>query len=326
MRQLKVFVFGKGLLSFATFIAAGIGAATGFGLMPAAIIAAAGGAAFTAVRRFHQQGIYEEKMVEVYRDRIAEQLGIAPEDVTRAHLREVAPVNPVIAEALNQQHKKTILTIGTSILAGIVSVGLLFTFGMHALQGLATESLTGMLAPVAKFVGIGTISALCGLVVHDGLDAIIGYSSGISRANTHDRIMSLHSRLKRGKAISREEVYSVLVASNPTLDQTIRDRFGKHYQEMNPAEQSRVLRYLGVEKQMDALTESMMQGKIAPAQLADAAVGKTPASAETLPTVDTSPTISFVDRLGLAPRSASAGHEAQLLANRAANPSLEAVR
>lgn len=319
-KELKGYVLGKGLLTLVVMAAGAIGAGTGFGLMPAAVIAAMGGTVLTALSRLHRQSLYEQRMVDFYREGIAAQFHIAPDEVTRGHLHEAAHISPLIAQALERQQKKTILTISTAALASAVSVFLLGAFD-------AAELLrsTDLLKPLASFIGIGTVSAMSGLVLHTGLDAVIGYSTSIGRASAHDMIVSIDQRIKRGQAISREEVYDVLVAANMPLQRQIQQQFGHDYLAMSAAEKSRVLHQSGVAATMDTLTQDLVSGKQRPHQLAlvaNALIAGDSAAVDAEPSP--APTQGFVERLGLS--TTPSMRHAERLEQRAAAATLETAR
>ncbi len=327
-RRLRVFLFGKGILTLATFVALAVGAAFGSTLVPALVVSV-GGAVVSAASRLYQNRLYQDDMVDLYRDNIAQQLGIAPAEVTRSHLRDAAQENDVIAQALIRQRKKTIVSVGTSILSAVVSLGLIQAFNVQdMLKGLADESFKGWLKPLASFIGVGTVAGLSNLILHQGLDAAIGYKTGINRAAAHDLILEMHLSVGKGKAISREQVFAVVVAANPSLDATIVKRFGESYASMSRGEQGRVLSQLGLAERMDGVASAINAGKLRPGYLAFAANDQrllTPvgSSAPARATTERSPNLTrsadtpgFVERLGLSARDGGMSQTERLAASR----------
>ncbi len=304
LKQLKVFALGKGILSLAVFIAAGVGAATSIGPIIPAVVIGAGGLALTIASELYKQGLREEEMLDVYRNDIAKQLGIAPANVTRANLKEAAKDNPILEQALDRQRKSTIMTVSTAAFASLVSVLLIGAFGMgDTFHKLAEASFTGMFKPLAAIIGMGTVSAISSLILHDGLDAAIGYGTGLKRISANDLILTMGRKVARGQVVSREEVYGVLVASNPALSRTIEQQTGKTYDDMSPAEQSLLLQHYGLAQEMDKLALDISTGAVSPGHLAFVTDDYHPRAHSTEDHVaDISPEkhrASFVERLGL---------------------------
>lgn len=315
LKQLGVFALGKSLLTFSVLVAGAVGAATGVGALIPALVVGVGGFAFTAVRRFHSQAIYEENMVNLYRDNIADQLGIAPEEVTRASLKEAAKDNEIIAKALTRQRKKTFLTLGTAALASVVSVGLIGWLGVaESLTTMASESSVGLLKAMSGFLGVGFVAGISNLIIHEGLDALVGYKSGISKAAAHDLIYQMDLEVKRGKPISREEVFGVMVAGDESLHNRITKQYSKSYGSMTQGEKSRVLHDLNLATTMDKLAIAISEQKVRPGYLAYAAddprftAPRSAKQVEDIPTPDKPARASFVERLGLLQHPNELGH------------------
>lgn len=322
IKQLAVFALGKSLLTFSVMAVGTIGALSGFGALIPALIIGVGGFALTAVRRFQSQGIYEDNMVNLYRDNIADQLGIAPEQVTRASLKEAAKDNEIIAKALSRQRKKTFLTIGTAALASVVSIGLIgFTGIADDLKGIATNTIDWK--PVATLFGASFVAGISNLVIHEGLDLVIGYKSGISKAAAHDLIYKMDIEVQKGKPISREEVFGVMAAGDESLNTRIIKTYHKEYREMTQGEKSRVLHDLNLATTMDKLAIAISEKKIRPGYLAYAAddprltAPRGTKQVEDTPTNEKPTRASFVERLGLMPRDEHMSHAARLSASEA---------
>ncbi len=275
---------------------------------PAAIIVG-GGMALHAYGRFSQQRYYEQDMVNLYRDDIAQHLGIAPELVTRANLKEAAQGNEVIAQALERQHKKTVVDIGTTLLAGATTFGLLMTFGSTGDFFSFTHRIFGdFLGPLVNLIGLGTVGAFSGLVLHDGLSLAIGAKTGTLKAAAHDLIVAMDHDVAHGRPISREQIYGVLVAGNSALQERILTRFHKSYAWMNPAEKSHVLHEFGVASALDMLAQQINGGEIRPGRLAylmddDSLPALRARHARTHALEPAQQQSNFVARLGLAERT-----------------------
>jgi len=302
------YFFGKALL-----MAAVAGASTFFGgsiLIPGMVIVG-GGLALRAYGRFSALGYYKQEMVDLYRDDIASQFGIAPEQVTIGHLKEAARENEVIAQALERQQKKTFIEVGTSLLTAAVTFGLFYVFGdASAIQNFVAKDLGlgQFLGNALNFIGLSTVGSFSGLVLHDGLSLAIGARTGTLKAAAHDLILAMDHDLRRGRAIRPEQVYGVLVAGNPQLEERIRTHFHKSYGWMSTTEKAKVLQTFGITEALDGLTQQINAGEIPPGHLAylmddDAlhtsrtsqVAAKEPAPAQAKS--------NFVERLGLRARS-----------------------
>lgn len=302
------YFLGKAALMLAV---GGASSLLGISILWPALLIVGGGMALHAYELVTQQRYYQQDMVDLYRDDIAAHLGIAPEQVTRAHLREAAQDNEVIAQALERQRKKTFIDIGTSLLAGAVSFALLLSFG-NAGQFLqfAKDTFSDALGPIVNLIGLGTVSSISGVVLHDALGLAIGVKTGVSKAAAHDLIVAMDRDMRHGRPISREQVYGVLVAGNPHLQEAITTRFHKSYRWMNAAEQSNVLHQIGVAAELDTLAQQINRGETRPGRLAylmdddalaDMRARRTPAAAAAEPTMEAAAGQgNFVERLGRA--------------------------
>lgn len=324
LRTLRVYLLGRGLVSMGVMVAGGIAAATGMGLLfPAAV--AIGGIGMQAFMRVQKQGLYEDDMVSLYRDDIAARLGIPVEEVGRKHLKIAAQDNEVIDQALKRQKHKSVITLATSALAGAVTFGLL-AVGLPDFLSKAFAAIPGegLLEGVLKFTTIGMVAGTSSLLVHDGLEAVIGAKTGVSKAAAHDRIVDMERGIRRGWGVSKQQVYGVLVAGNPTLQQAIVKKFGRDYARMQPAAQEKVLQEIGVTEQMHSLATEINNGKLRPGHLAYM-IGDVNApyrerrdqAHPDLVEQTLAPAKSFVKNLNLAPRATEQSHTARLDADRA---------
>jgi hypothetical protein len=321
------YFFGKALL-----MATVAGASTLFGgsiLIPAMVIVG-GGLALRAYGRFNDLHYYKQQMVDLYRNDIAEHLGIAPEQVTISDLKQAAQENEVIAQALARQQKKTFIEIGTSLLAGAVTFGLLFSFGdTGAFHSFTQKYLGQFLGNAVNFIGLSTVGGISSLVLHDALGLAIGARTGTIKAAAHDLIVAMDHDVAHGRPISREQVYGVLVAGNPSLQEAILTRFHKSYAWMNAAEKSNVLHTLGIASDLDALAQQINHGEIRPGRLAylmdDGAAQQVRNHRNAAPSQEPEPAADlskpqqrqFVERLGLGPQARDSSFTARVNAERA---------
>lgn len=302
LRWVKAYALGRGLLTTATLAATGISAALGFGIVLPAAVVAGGGALLSVFSRMTRQAIYEDQMVALYRGDIAVELGKAPADITRADLKEAAKSNEVLEQALARQKNKTRISIGTALLSAATTFGLVYFFGAAGgLHDAAVKTLGQGWGFVTNLIGIGTVSAISNLVLHDGLQAAIGYKTGVNKAAAHDMILAITYNLQRGHGVSATQVYGVLAAGDPALARRIRLQFGHDYAGLNPAVQRQVLTQIGVADAMQQLADDINHGRTTPGHLAYL-IGETfhTKRPEAAPD-DTLAHANFVERLGLAP-------------------------
>lgn len=320
------YFFGKALLMAAV---AGASSLFGVGILIPAMVIVGGGLALRAYGRFSALSHYKQQMVDLYRDDIADHLGIDPAQVSISDLKEAAKENDVIAQALKRQQTKTFIEIGTSLLAGAVTFGLLYSFGDTGQFFEFTKKFGPFLGNAVNFIGLSTVGSFSGLIFHDALGLAIGARTGSIKAAAHDLILDMDHSVRHGRPISREQVYGVLVAGNPALQEAILTRFHKSYGWMNAAEKSNVLHTLGIATELDTLAQQINNGEIRPGRLAylmddDAArkvrTAKTQtAQAEAEPAADVSvhPQRPFVERLGLSESRHDASFTDRLDARRA---------
>lgn len=307
LKALQMHLFGKGIMTLAVLGASALSAATGIGwVLP---LVAVGGVALTAVSRLYRETLYETDMVNLYRNDLAAQFGIAPEEVTRAHLKEAAKTNEVIEQALSRNRQKTYVAIATAALASTVTVFLVGAFGADSLlkntvAGIAPQGF----ASLANFIGIGTVAGLSSLVFSNGLREVLKINTGYGKASSHDRIMEMEYQVAHGRGVSKEQVYGVLVAADTELQNAILHRYGKRWRHMTPQQQSNVVGEVGCAREMQAIAEQINRGDIRPGHLAylmhESASFARPAAPQAAPEQNELPQQigNFVERLGLAPQ------------------------
>lgn len=309
LKALQVHLFGKGIMTLAVAAAYFIGgAASAAWVLP---VVAIGGVVLTVVDRLFRERQYQNDMVNLYRDDIAQQFGIAPDEVTRAHLKEAAKSNDVIDQALTRQRNKTFIAVGTAVLSSASTVFLFNMFGgTSQLKDFAHQLFDSTaFASVANFVGIGTLAGFSGLIFNGGLKTAIDITSGVSKAAANDRIMEMDFDVQHGRAVSKEQVFGVLVAGNPQLQATIAHESHEPYARMNPREKANVLAKIGVADDMQAIADLINSGEIRPGKLAymlqNAADLTGTASPRTEPAMaaDIPVRSDHVERLGLAPKA-----------------------
>lgn len=330
LRYLKAFLLGRGLLTAAVLTAWTV---TGGGL-GVAVAVGVGGALFSGFMRFTNQRIYEDQMTDMYRGGIAQQLGIDPRNVTRAHLKEAAKSNDMIDQALARQRSISNVSFLTTALAAAVTVALLAVpIGGATLPAMLSSAFSGMeslgvFSTVLSYASTGIIAGLSSLLLHDTLESVISRKTGLNKAAAHDRIVEMERGIARGWGVSKEQVYGALVAGNPTLQNAIAGEFGKPYAAMRPSDQAHVLNQIGVADEMHAIASEINAGRLRPANLAFMLNEAMPRPNNTHAPVNREPALqrSHVAALGRAPRDHAMGHVARLDAERAMAALSEPVR
>ncbi len=325
LRALRVHLFGKGIMTLAVLAAGAVASATGFSaILP---IVAVGGFVLTTVNRLYNQRLYENGMLNMYRDDISQQLGIAPEEVTLSQLKEAGKTNDVIGHALTRQRNKTILAVGTAALSAAGTWALVGMFGgessLKTGVGALLQNIPGgaSIAAFANYVSIGVVAGFSGLLFNGVLKNGVSATTSIGKAAAHDRIMEMEWTLKRGLGVSKEQVYGVLVAGDVRLQQAIARQFHKPYSQMRPIQQATVLQRVGVASEMQTIADQINHGEMRPGGLAylmqgaqNAAHTPQALSAAMAPAPAQS---NFVERLGVAPRNQQS-YRAQIDAQRTA--------
>lgn len=268
LKRFGVYLFGKGLMTAAVMGAGVLSAVTGVSwVLP---VVAIGGVVLTAANQFYSMRLQKDEMLELYRSEIGKQLGIDPREVTRAHLVAAAEHNEVIEQALGRMHKRMALSITTAALSSVVTVLLVQAFEIHeAIQKMAKDYLADTIFEIgARFVGVGTVAGLSGMVFDHGLQELLRVNTGFGKASAHDRIMEMQATLNHGYGVTKEQVYGVLVASDRGLQDAILHQFGKRWRHMKPRERQAVVEAVGSSQDMQLLADQINRGEITPGRLA----------------------------------------------------------
>lgn len=264
------YAFGKGLVSLgvmaATFISGGTAAAA---IWPVV----AGFVAWKMYRLYDGYTTYKDRMLDLYRDEIGREIGIDPAAVTREHLRVAAhgdavlgiEPNAIIAEALDRQRGWALLSFCTALLSAGTTLALL-SFGMEGTVGqFISEIIPGELTRKAS---IAALSGLSGLIVHNGLDAVIGQSLGYFRATAHDRIALIARQKAYGVKVTPQQVFDVFLAANPEFAKQVSRSFNKGITGFTATEKKKAMQSIGVTEAMQELADQINKGELSPGTLA----------------------------------------------------------
>ncbi len=288
LRDLRVYLLGRGIIT-TTSIAAGfmssafLTQATVSLLSPVAAIAIVGGLALSGVMRVREMRFNQDRMADIYRHEIADQLGIAPQQVSRQHVHMLAfgderrgiPGNPILREEIDREWNRTWLKFATSALAAMASFGLIYFGSALEIVGGALPTIFGETA--GKIIGMGTlgiVTGFTGLLLNNGLDLTIQNMTTLGNRTLHDRIARLDDKVSRGHNVSKEQVFALFVAADPELDQRIKLRFGKTYDALHVKQQTQVIDAFGLTDKMQVIAGDVSARRISAGTLAFVLTGQ----------------------------------------------------
>lgn len=279
VRNLGVYLTGKGIVTTGA-IAAGFFA--GAGSMLPMLLVLGGGAIISGYLRLRDMRFNQDEMARIYRNDIADQLGIDPKEVTRAHVHQLAfgdeekgiAPNPVLREEVNREWNKTWLKFGTSLVAATAS----FLLVMLGVPALAESSI---LAPLGSTLGewmgkasVALVTGATGLVLNNGLDIGVQVATTLGKQTIHDRIARLDRDIARGSQVSPERVFAVFVASSPRLESSIIAQYGKRYDVLPVADQIHLIEAFGAKESMNQLASALNAKRFSAGSLAFVVAGQ----------------------------------------------------
>ena len=299
-RDLKTYLLGKGVVSTAVFVASFLSSGT---LLPYAMVI--GGVALQTFFSLRSNWRYQDDMTNRYREEISMQLGLDPAQVTRAHLRLVAygneeagiPGNRILAQAIERRGRKSWLNFGAALLAGATTLGML-TLGMDVV---AASLLADHVGGFMQRFGVGAVAMLSGLVVQNSVEFFVGRAHGITAPSAHDQILALERQRQRGRAITPAQIFSVVIAADPTMDIIVQQTTGKSFAQLNANEKARALKAIDTNGEMQRLAGQINRGELLMTEIpfvlfdggaSGAAPPRTPD-----PVGGTAPQHSFTDRV-----------------------------
>lgn len=278
LKELGVYLASRGLVMTAAIGATLFGVAANPPVLAAVLGISIGVNMFMRVREMRNN---LSTMANVYRNEISSQLGIAPEQVTRAHVhtlaygdaeRGIAP-NPILKNEIDREWKKTWLGLGTSLLsaaAAFVMVGYGFNTVMRDMVAGGTQVPTWILGS-----GVGLVTGVSGLVLNNGLDLAILNTTSLGKYTLHDRIARLDRDVSRGRAVTPERVFSFYVAVDEKLGKAITQRFGKGYDYLPEKTKTLVIQQMGAMSDMVQIADDLNHKRISPGAMAFVLTGQT---------------------------------------------------
>jgi hypothetical protein len=272
MRAIGKYLLGKGLFSLGVMVATfSLGS---IGLGPA--LAVAGGFfAWKAYQKYNDFTHEKAEMLAIYREEIVARTGVPAHELSTAHLRQIASGDPllgiapnaVIAEALDKQRGTSFLSMLTASLAAVATFTML-QFGLGDVVSTFFTQTFPEFGTLIQKASIGLVSAVSGLILHDGLDAGIGHAMGLSKVTAHERISHIARTHARGKQVEARQIFDVFLASNPKLERQVDTAFNKGFWLFSNKEKTQAMREIGVEALMQQMAQSINDGAMRPATLA----------------------------------------------------------
>lgn len=240
---------------------------------------------------YREQRFNEDKLVNFYRDEVATTLGIDPESVSIDQLKLVAKgsynrgveEHPTIEQALTRIREQHMMNFITTGFAGLATASVLMVGQIGNAVG---EFLSGIydVTPLdGTFFDPGNATAVAGTMFVSGtgmgmlnklFDRIGARITGLDKPTAHEQILTISKEIGKGKSISRQQVFGVVVSANRMLDNSIEERFGEHYARLSDSEKAQALQEYGHKYPLEQWTKDINNRQIKPQELAYAAVGQ----------------------------------------------------
>lgn len=233
----------------------------------------AGGIGLTAaVSAAVAQLDYESKrreMKNLLRGELASVTGKSENKVRVGDLDKLAKVNNTVGEQMAKEKKLRNIGFATISGATFAAVGIVLLAGpaIAAISFLASSTALSFIANAA--IAIATYS-----LVKRPLDKLGLKLFGADKKTSFERIEDMQKEHEVGKAISRERVFAVFVQSNPELDNFIRARYGKKFDDLAVADKIALTDLIGSKLGVDQMTDDINHGRVKATELVFAVEGK----------------------------------------------------
>lgn len=269
-------VVGKGVYTVqdalhTTHLAAALGHAHDVaGIMASAPFGVLGVAAGTGVSAYFNHLAHKAKssdLLDNYRPQIASIVSKTPDKVHLRDLESVAEVNPAINNEMKRNNKmKTFgtvkMAIATTAAFATVFAAIALFPPLGALAGAAAAQ--GLLSGA----GLGFVAAT-GLISFGSLHAAGAAVGAVGKKLLHldkhtveDHVQTLDDHLKDGKLASKEEVMGVFAAASPGLQGRVKYTFGKEYDHLSSADQTKAVLTFGRELDIENVTKALNSGEL----------------------------------------------------------------
>jgi len=225
------------------------------------------------------------RIKDEYRHEIAGRLGKRADKVTVHDMEKIAKESPVLREAVRRSTARrnvsvvatVAATAATLIAVPLVMHGLLLT----GFAAIAVESVVGFLS----FMGVERVFSKIGEkrlnLEEPDAKAALRSTALQGEMSVAGQITGLAHLQEKKKAISQEQVLTVLASANRTLAAQIESRFGAPFAKLSESNKRRALEQLGAEYNIAQLTADLNAHRIRAQELAFTAYGRTSAPSET---------------------------------------------
>ncbi|MCI5049599.1 MAG: hypothetical protein MRY32_04630 [Rickettsiales bacterium] len=188
-------------------------------------VAGAGVGFIVADRRAKKQ---YDAMIERYRDEISTQLGVPSEQVGIKELLEAAKHSPGLRKSLESidAEKESHPYVNIS---GLLGMG-------GAVMASAPLFAGG---PIIGLVG-GAVAAMGGYMAGSKIGE--SFLSPNEDANPQKHLEEIEMKLQAGEPVTELDLFKLRVAQSPYLEQQIESQMGKHFAQLNKADQKFVMR------------------------------------------------------------------------------------
>ena len=210
-----------------------------------------------------------DHLAEDYAEEIAAKLKKRPQDVTRKDLEIVANGDPsrgiapnyALREKLRHENKCMAFSVAFSVIASL---------GAIALAPLLVAAIPGLAAAtgIVHLVASGLAGLLCYNAIKAPLHAVGDKLFGLDEQQTTDRIHQVGQAVEQGQNISREQVLSLYVGSNPELANFVQSRFGGEYDGLSTENQQRAATFMSRYLPLDAVCEAINNKRLCATELA----------------------------------------------------------
>jgi len=172
-----------------------------------------------------------EKLLEVYRDTVAAQLGIPANAVNEADLRAAAekfPENKALREEFAAMDEQSVTS---PVRAVVTSAAALAGGAAAALVGLPAAGIGGLATGLAGSVAAGQVAGRV-------MDGILGKENNLT---PFVALQQADAKLQSGEGISARDMFLFHVASDKNLATQIEGHMGDRFEDLPPEKQTRTM-------------------------------------------------------------------------------------
>ena len=232
------------------------------------------------------QGEYNAKrreIIAVYKDELSAKLGKPHQKIKHKDVKEFAEGNVekglegnrTIAQALSKARKERNIGIATSVLASMVSYGVL------------SLAFPGFVGATAAAVGVELAAHGIGHMIAQGVAGFLMYTAvrkplnwvgqkmfKVGKATAHERIAEMQKDRDAGKTITRDRVFDIFVCVDHELDHMVKKAHGRHFHRLPTEKQEEIMDSIGKMIRLNEITAAINNRQMDPTELAFAVDGQ----------------------------------------------------